>query len=275
MNGLYFEPDFISQCVETDDVKIIPPSLIINDILTIPLQDMKLLLEEWLAFICHLDINDMSITIKYKNLFGKEITENQVSSLDEYDKEYYEDGILKKIESYEDHIVDVGTYYLSPGEELNTLVNQFKDLWRLSFFYVSETSVGTCVVRDWKDYRGGVMQATGKSVFDEFGRKIATQILDINTLAVRYTKKHFFLSYFGNFIDAGDVNRFGTLDFIYDRRFSGDKEFLVNLPGFENKSYSLPTYQDVLLHPLIVPVFNWLEQTYYHNATPLVPGIVI
>jgi hypothetical protein len=216
----------------------------------------------------------MSITIKYKNFLGKEISENRVLSLDEYEKEYFEDGILKKIESFDDNEVEMGTYFLSPGEDLNTLINQFKDIWSVSLFYVSETVTNNYIVREWKDYRGAQMQATGKSVFDEAGREIATQYLDKGTLAVLYTEKHYFLSSFGSFEDAGNVNQFGTIDFIYDKSAIGEKVFLVNLPGFEHKSYSLPSYQDILLHPLIVPVFNWWEETYYHNATPLVPGIV-
>lgn len=50
-NGLYYEEIFISQCVDADSLTISPPNININDILILPMQDMKGLLQEWIIFI--------------------------------------------------------------------------------------------------------------------------------------------------------------------------------------------------------------------------------
>ena len=48
--GKYFDNFFCAQSIEDENIEIHPPNIVINDMCTIPLTDMKAILEEWIAF---------------------------------------------------------------------------------------------------------------------------------------------------------------------------------------------------------------------------------
>lgn len=49
--GGYYEDYFNSDGTSADEIRIIPPNIIINQVCTVSLVDMKALLNEWLNFI--------------------------------------------------------------------------------------------------------------------------------------------------------------------------------------------------------------------------------
>lgn len=212
----------------------------------------------------------MKITIKYKDILGADLKATELTSAGNYYMEHYLDGELKRIDEYEANRITDGTYYLSPEEDLQTVLLEVQDVWRFSEFYTTKQVIGNYTVWDREIYKALTKVEIGKTVFDDQGREIAIQYLDIDTLQIiKVYKIHHLLS-FGSFIDAGDVARFGTLDFTYDL-YDNKRTVEINLPGFENDLYYLPQ-NNILSHPMIVPLFKWNEYPYYHGALPLLPN---
>ena len=50
LQGKHFDETICIQSIEDEDIEIHPPNIIINNICTLPLTDMKTILEEWIAF---------------------------------------------------------------------------------------------------------------------------------------------------------------------------------------------------------------------------------
>ncbi|MNK88836.1 hypothetical protein D3C87_1088180 [compost metagenome] len=50
-DGVHFQESIDTRWGAVEDIMIQPPSVNINDVLLIPMQDMKELLQEWIAFV--------------------------------------------------------------------------------------------------------------------------------------------------------------------------------------------------------------------------------
>ncbi len=212
------------------------------------------------------------MNIVLKNVIGEVLTQEQAKVEDDLYEEHYIEGKLKMINEYDKGTLCGITYYLSEGELLDEIVQSFKDKVIVGYYFTIGTAYGDYTLKDLEIYRGLVKVAQGKSVFDNLGREIAHQAINIDDQRIIYTEKTCYLTNVGKFIDSGDFGDFGTLQFTYDQRFSGDITVLVKLPGFELKQYYITPTQHILLHPMISPLFSWEKEIYYHNATPLVPG---
>lgn len=215
----------------------------------------------------------MDIEIKYKNVFGEEISKQQAqASMEIYDQEQYIDGELKRIDSIENNQIVSGKYYLSPEEDLQSVVSQFKSIWKDGYFYLDKQLIGDYTLRTWEVYQGLNKVYKGQTVYDIQGREIAEQFLDVNTLQVLYTIKTHYLSSFGEFDNSDDVLNYGILRFYYNFPSIGTFKVEVNLPGFDHKDYPISDRQNILTHPMIKQVFSWNEEVYYHNSHPLIPA---
>jgi hypothetical protein len=105
----------------------------------------------------------------------------------------------------------------------------------------------------------------GRIIFDNQGREIAYEAVDVVGSNVLYTTKKYYLPSVGKFVDSGDIMNFGILDFRYDIDPAGITVD-VNLPGFEYKTHIINDQQNILNHPSITPLFSWDEQSYYHTS---------
>lgn len=208
----------------------------------------------------------MSIEIKYFNLMGNSITQQEAQEEGgDYRAAQYINNQLKKVDCFEYGILDNGEYYLSPDEELITVLNDFSSVWKWGIFYVNKQIFGQYSVWNWEIYKGLTKIDMGRTVFDNQGREIAYEIVDMISLSVKYTIKKYYLPSVGAFVDSGDVMDFGVLEFRYNYG-SGSITVDVNLPGFDNKRHIIKGQQNILKHALITPLFSWDEQSYYHTS---------
>ncbi|ARS39251.1 hypothetical protein CA265_06015 [Sphingobacteriaceae bacterium GW460-11-11-14-LB5] len=211
----------------------------------------------------------MSTTIKYKNLYGEDMTLQQLPNVGDYDKLQYENGNVKRIDSYYDKKLDSGTYYLSSTEDKQAIVLEFSNIWISTEIYLNTQSVGTFTLREWETYGGTDLISKGKTLFDNQDRRVATEFLDINSSQIKSIEKKFYLTIHDEYIDIDGLPDFGQLSFYY-------KEDLiiveVNLPGFEDDNYRISDNENVLNNLLIRPLFKWEDHPYYHRALPLIPN---
>lgn len=197
---------------------------------------------------------------------GNSITQQEAQEgVEDYSAAQYINNQLKKIDRFEYGILDNGEYYLSPDEELISVLNDFSSVWRSGVFYINKQIFGQYSVWNWEVYKGLTKVDMGRTVFDNQGREIAYETIDIISVIVKYTIKKYYLPSVGKFVDSGDVMDFGVLEFRYNYG-SGAITVDVNLPGFDNKRHIIKGQQNILKHALITPLFDWDEQIYYHTS---------
>jgi len=216
----------------------------------------------------------MGTEIKYKNAFGEELSLQQIKSTSsDYSQEQYVDGELKRIDEFEAGEVVYGIYYLSEGENIQTVLNELSEVWETAEVYTSKETIGDSTARNWELYKGIQKINSGKNVYDSENREIASQQVSVLTGGITSVTKIFYLETFGSFIDNGDVQNFGTIefDYVYSEQIPGQIRVMVNLPGYEIKEYYLSERKNVLLEPLIREVFIWEDHPYYHSSFPLIP----
>ena len=216
----------------------------------------------------------MSTTIKFKNLFGKNITEQQAQLSSEFFiKEFYEDATLRKIESHsKNKSIPWLSYYVYPGEDFSAaLLSVQQDYGGGSFFY-NRQEFGIYTAWDYEVYDG--MQKVGKSIYvlDDSNREIAEQKLDPITLEILKTTKKFYVEDIGEFSDFEPVENNGTLEFEYDTSVTPTEVWVqINLPGYEVYPTIISSGENILLTPRLNSIFNWANHVYYHDASPLIP----
>ena len=216
----------------------------------------------------------MTTEIRYRDIFGNLLSPEQLEIAEnDYGVEQYLDGQLKRIDFYSDGDRDGGMYYLSPDDDLSTVLNDVKEIWNNAYIYVDSQNVGEFIIRNWEIYKGLDKISKGKTGYDNQGREIANQYLDLSTSVVLKTTKKYYLQNLSEFSNEDNIPGFGVLDFDYnyDPIPAGMIMVLVNLPGFEHKEYYIDNQQNILLNPLIARVFSWNDETYYHNTSPFIP----
>ena len=217
----------------------------------------------------------MSTTKKIKNFYDQEITLQQAKLSDEYYTEQYEDGELKKVDYYAKNALLDGEYYLSPGEDLQTILNNFQHIWTFTTVFFDKQVTGSYVAWNWEIYKGLIKEEEGVVVFDAQGRRIVYQARDLNKPTEVKTTKTYYLEnlqpqpdYIFNEYDIPD---FGTLEFFFNSDNPG-VTVAVNLDEFNRDLYPITDSESILNHFLIAPLFSWEDNPYYHSAEPLIPN---
>jgi hypothetical protein len=213
----------------------------------------------------------MSTSIIFKNLLGTILTQQQVIISNDYEKEYFIDGNLKKIEKFRDFKLNAGIYFLSETESLSEVVTQFENVWPYGGqFYFNKQQINEYTLWDWECYKGLNITSKGKAVFNTQFQFITNQELDIDTLEVIETSKYYSLSNFEDFDTDPTLPDYGKLEFIYT---PGENiQVLIGLGGFEDDAYTITETKNIFYNPLLIPLFSWDYETFYHSADPLVPG---
>ncbi|HEX8022172.1 MAG TPA: hypothetical protein VF500_19635 [Mucilaginibacter sp.] len=202
---------------------------------------------------------------------GEEVPSRQADLLQgDYSHEAYIDGILKKVEIYEnDHLIG-GDYYLSEDENIQCVIQRLRDVWDYGTFLVRKQQDRDHTLWDWELYNRTEILEQGKRVLDNQNRIIAEQYIDPSTKKIKSTHKYCYLKHLGNFIDSGRIANYGTIEFTYNLCEPDEIIVLVNLPGFDNEQYYITSDENVLNHPMIVPLFSWKTERYY-NSDQLLP----
>jgi hypothetical protein len=211
----------------------------------------------------------MSTSIIYKQHLGTILTPQQILIQDDYTKEVYENGVLKRIEYFQDFKISYSLIFLSPNESIIDIVDQYKNHDYGNIFCYNKQQVGTYTVWDFEEYNGTIIKEKGKRVFDLMWREICMQSIDIATLEVISTEKIFYLNNFDHFNTPTDLPDYGTIHFSYKQ----DKIIVyIGLLDYELDSYIITPENNILLNSDISELFSWENETYYHSAEPLIPG---
>lgn len=222
----------------------------------------------------------MSITIKYENSYGEEITQQQaLQSTYLYQRISYENQEMRKREllSNEGTIENI-TFYLRNEENLSDFVNiNAVNNSRTTFHYNRQITNGY-TVWDVDDYNSNIQIAKSKIVNNFKGQMIAYQSINMLTDLPKRTHKYFYLEDFGYFSSFQSVEENGKLEFIYGKNGSSPTNifviinllFHIDAPG---GGYAINSNRNIFLENLeLASVFNWAEHSYYHSAQPLIPN---
>lgn len=121
--------------------------------------------------------------IKYKNLSGQNITEEQAQYLDYYKKEYIDNstGLAKKIETIQDGQLDSIYYYLDDGENENDIVELYTDQVKKSCAYNSKTNYRGYTLELCKEYSEKKLIFLYDVLYDKHNHTICLQNRDLIT----------------------------------------------------------------------------------------------
>lgn len=212
----------------------------------------------------------MSIYKEYINEFGKIVTSQQASQLEDYNEKIYENDRIKKIIHYWDREIQFITVHIYPDENLNTILNTLTDIDMEYSIAKDFEQVNGYKVWKYYPYQNGILSATNTitEVHDSENRIVAYRFEgDAIVRKVWYLEgKHVY-------------NEEEELDFYYgDEWISFDFEngalkmritFAPEVGPFSNVD-QLRGYNDVQLPFLTEEII-----TYFTNPEPLVPNVTI
>lgn len=221
----------------------------------------------------------MSTTIKYKNLFGEDITIHQAKQFqNEYEKVSNEDSEIRTREFFEiDNSFSSVVFYLKPGENLIDFVTDAASKYGGGGFYFNKQIANNYVTWDIEYYENLTKVAKAKGVYNDLGEKVAYQTIDATSNEVLKTYKYFQLKDFGLFSDYETVMNNGLFEFYYNypSHDPGEIFVIINLLLHIDASgggYTLDSNENIFLEDsTLSSVFNWEDHPYYHSASPLIP----
>ncbi|MBB5332899.1 hypothetical protein [Chryseobacterium koreense] len=189
----------------------------------------------------------MSTNIIYKNNYGIEIPINQALQLEEYSKYISIDNKLKKIEAFENGIVNILNYYLDINEDSASVLSQYINIETVVL--IKSEQLFNCIKEEGYTYEGG--QLTGRTVsIIKDNQTICFRLLNLQEQPLR-TTKYFYEN--GEEKYDFEYNEDGTCFMIYKNNEFGEDILAANIgqPGVN---------------------FSWDEVgDYYKNANPIIP----
>nr|WP_199000523.1 hypothetical protein [Flavobacterium sp. ASV13] len=214
----------------------------------------------------------MSTVIKYTNDSGNYITDQQVSFLQFYNKEFFINGNeLKLVEKYgpqgrsnKNVVLKGSEYYLSPDEDLQLIINQYSTTapyW--TFCYNKQTNNYGDVYWEYLFYKNGELDVKGRQVFNNEKLLIASCTIDVETNQLKNRRKFFYgdlnfykrNEYESHFLSVSYNENNDVSDiYIYDDDYQSVNEFLSSTNSIH---------------------FDWLGNTYFHSFDPILPTTII
>lgn len=206
----------------------------------------------------------MTPDIKYKDYDGNYITEEQVSNLKFYTKDFFNNDELKLVQKYgpkgrtNEIILHGGEYYLSAIEDLQIISNKYKstgNYW--TFFYNKQQNNLEDVYWEYHFYEKGELHRSGIKVFNTDNLLIASCTIDLETNEIDNKRKYFYgdlniykrPDYESHFLSVSyDTNNDVSDIYIYDDDYQSVDEFLTSF----NSKY-----------------FDWASHTYFHSFMPI------
>lgn len=211
----------------------------------------------------------MGTIIKYTNSDYQPITEQQKELLKFYNKQFFVNNDLKKIEMYgtqgrtNDIILKGGEYYLAQGEELHSIISQYISIgshW--IFYYDKQTNAFGDIYWEYVLYENQVLKRKGRHVFNIEGLLIASCTIDLITNEIEDRKKYFY----------GDINFYKRLSY---------KDIFLNVSYNDNEVEQIYIFDEnydlaeFLSSPDAIK-FDWNSHTYYHDFVPMLPtGLIV
>ena len=213
----------------------------------------------------------MNTIIKYTNLLGQTITEEQMLSLKEFNKLTFIDGLLK-IKEHHIESSKIGKcvefcYFLSGIEDKNVIVQQYtnQQLNHRCTVYFNEYFENGYTLWDKEGYsNAGILKRKFKEVFNQDRKMIMQLKLNIENNNVIEAEKYYYKNQIQTELD--DL----LLEFEYDDK--GQLTYIKDVNEFYGYIWQidLKTFlEDIQFSQIDFP---WDKNTYYHSLYPLIPG---
>lgn len=118
--------------------------------------------------------------IIYKNIFGENINLNQIKEIDEYNKVFIENDQIKKIEKYENNILESIDYFINDGEKESLIVQELSKLVNCGVNIKDpKDPIGQYLLENERGYRAGVLALKNRNLYDQFGNIICLEMINI------------------------------------------------------------------------------------------------
>ena len=212
------------------------------------------------------------MNIVIKNLNDEIITLEQAKLIKYFEKQFFDNGELKKIEYYFGTKISL-SYFLLPPENINIILNSLYQNYDQITFYFNKQLLNNFTVFEWEIYKGLIKKSKGKIVEDSSNRLIAHQEIDMLTSLVKTTNKFYYLQNLGPFSNIEPVLNNGRFEFNYNEaNVASGISIGIDLPGFEDEEYYIENNTaEVFSNWMIAAVFDWTSLPYYHSSLPLIP----
>lgn len=194
----------------------------------------------------------MATSTIYKNSNGDTITSQQLARLNNYQKILIVDNVVKKIEYYEDNLMNQVSYYKEDSESDNNILSQFSGIKIIQI--LERDSSGNFQIERSAEFIDGELAFKEIDRFDQSGNLICSQTIDTDTglPVLEKTEKYMY--------DEGNNKKYC---FMYDE--NGDLEYIsgfINEYPFGNHTNTIPAIDISTYLPDLLS-----ESPYYKNAT--------
>jgi len=214
----------------------------------------------------------MPTTIKYQNDAESFITEEEANQLNDYSKLFYEDGALKKEETYKDGVLWGGVYRLGSSEDPITVVKQLGPhlMWSIGS---NKQLVNGYTIWEYRFYTEtlALKPTFSKIAYDSKLRVVGVISYDTATLQVKSGLKTF---YFGGVLVEGETNSYYEEDSEINFNFDSTtlSQIFMNSEIINNEG-SFDTLNSFVQEAgtLIDYLFTPAQLDYYSNLEPLAP----
>lgn len=216
----------------------------------------------------------MSTYKEYINEFGKIISSQQASQLDDYDEKFYENDRVKNITHYWDSEIQFITVHIYPDEDVSTVLSSLTEP-DMEYSIAKDLEIINGY-RAWKyfHYKNGVLNDEyNMVVFDLDERIVASRDFNANGTIQKNGYKKYYIG--GNVLydDNGEVD-IGCAEgdyILFD--FSGDnlKIEMVLAYGDDGIYDSVSEFLDVW--QTLLPFMTPEKLTYLSNLEPLIPNV--
>ena len=193
--------------------------------------------------------------IRYTDLHGKALTSQEVFINKFYRKIFEENNRLRKVEYYEDNVINDTFYYIEYRSSHQQLLALNQNT--LKVIEIEDLDINYTKHRSFK-YHNGILESKGIEICNAEGYLIMTQDLDMETNLPLYNKTY---KYFND----------NNYEFEFQYHSSGDLiSILVSNPNIS--FYEQYRFSDLGL----IPYFDWWQQysLYYLHAEPSVPNCI-
>lgn len=157
----------------------------------------------------------MSNKVEYKNTFGELISDQQTVMIKDYNKEFYIDNNLKKIEFYINNNINSVHYYQADNEPINTILSNYNSIMRVSFFKLISTQNSYKEV-SVKTYKEGVLINETILIEDNQGNTLYDKTINSANNSVLTFEKYYYqnntLKYIFSYFENGDVRIINIYD---------------------------------------------------------------
>lgn len=192
----------------------------------------------------------MSLTYKYQNQFGKEITQKQIDlGLEYFSKIYYENGVPKIEETYKNgQLINTSKYVSTEQEIINELILNPN----ASFDYIFVEN--GYKIHEIRTYGNNILTGKGVTVFNSENKIICSRNYTVENGIITHqrTEKSYYDSN-GELLYNFDYNADGTCFLISNEQDPQGDIYAWNIGDAD------------------VP-FTWQGFEYYQNEEPLIPS---